>query len=339
MPPETILITGGCGFLGQHLSQALLTELLEVRLRLVDLHSNPYPLVDLSSDPRVELRAGLDICDTEAIRPIFQDVDVVVHLASLISQSLHDREHLHQVNVLGTRSVLAAASQAGVDLFMHIGSVAALGYNNDPHHPADETFRFDWSLAESRRKYYMLSKHQAGQEVEAYRSQGRAAVILHPGLMFGPGDHRNTAKLIRTISRNRMLVSAAGGNSVVDVRDVARGIVAALQHGITAGDYLLSGWNLSFREIARTIARETGGRPPRIILPTAFRSLLYWPLLAFESIPGNRPSLSVADLDSAFCYRYFDHSRAERDFGWTPAIPFHQSIADAYAWMKDHGLT
>jgi dihydroflavonol-4-reductase len=286
----------------------------------------------------VEIRTGQDICDQEAIRPAFQEVDVVVHLASLISQSLHDRERLYRANVLGTRNVLTASSQSGVNLFIHIGSVAALGYSNDPEKHADESFRFDWSLAESRRKYYMLTKHQADLEVEAFRRDGRAAVILHPGLMFGPGDNRNTAKLIRAISHNRMLVSTPGGNNVVDVRDVARGIVAALKHGITGGNYLLSGWNMAFKEIARTIARETGGKAPRITLPAAFRPLLYWPLLAFESIPGNRPSLSVADLDSAFCYRYFDHSRAERDFGWTPDIPFRQTIADAYAWMKDHDL-
>lgn len=335
---KTILLTGGCGFLGQHLSQALLTEFPDVHLRIIDLQPNPYPLVDLTSDPRVEIRTNLSICNLEAIQSAFHGVDVVVHLASLISQSLHDRECLHRANVLGTRNVLTASFRSGAALCIHIGSVAALGYMDDPNNPVDETFRFDWSLAESRHKYYMLTKHLADLEVEACRRKGLAAVILHPGLMFGPGDYRNTAKLIRAVSHNRVLFCTSGGNNVVDVRDIARGIVAVMQHGISSGDYLLAGWNLPFRELFRTIASETGGKAPRVTLPPSFRSPLYRLLLAWEYLAGKRLNLSASDLDSAFRYRYFDHSKAEKCFGWSPAIPFNQTIADAYAWMKDHDL-
>ncbi len=335
---KTVLLTGGCGFLGQHLVRDLLREFPEVHLRIIDLQPNPFARFNFSSDNRVEVRLGLDICDLQAIRDAFQGVEVVVHLAGLVSPSLKDRVALERVNVQGTRNVLRASREHDVSLFIHISSVAGLGYNNDPRHPADETFRFDWAVARRKNKYYMLTKHLADQEVEACRRDGSAAVILYPGLMFGPGDYRNTANMIRAVDQGKIPAIPPGGTNVADVRDVARGIVAVLKHDLRDGNYLLSGWNLTFKEIFHTIAGETGGKAPRLTLPRALRPLLYWVLRAGESIAGSRLDLSASELDSSFRYRYFDHSRARSSFGWSPSISFEQTIADTYAWMRENDL-
>ncbi|UCH63232.1 MAG: NAD-dependent epimerase/dehydratase family protein [Fidelibacterota bacterium] len=338
MSLKTVLLTGGCGFLGQHLIRDLLQEFPEVCLRIIDLQSNPFALFDFSSDNRVEVCLGLDICDMQAIQDAFQGMEVVVHLAGLVSPSLKDEAALKRVNVQGTRNVVQASREHDVSLFIHISSVAGLGYNNDPLCPADETFRFDWAIARRKNKYYMLTKHLADQEVEICRRDGLAAVILYPGLMFGPGDYRNTANMIRAVDQGKIPVIPPGGTNVADVRDVARGIVAVLKHDLRDGNFLLSGWNLTFKEIFYTIAGETNGKAPRLILPRALRPLLYWVLRAGESITGSRLELSASELDSSFHYRYFDHSRAKSSFGWSPAISFEQTIADAYAWMRENDL-
>lgn len=91
MSLKTVLLTGGCGFLGQHLVRDLLREFPEVHLRIIDLQPNPFARFDFSSDNRVEVRLGLDIYDLQAIRDAFRGVDVVVHLAGLVSPSLKDR--------------------------------------------------------------------------------------------------------------------------------------------------------------------------------------------------------------------------------------------------------
>ncbi|MCH7497624.1 MAG: hypothetical protein IH971_07220 [Candidatus Marinimicrobia bacterium] len=101
----------------------------------------------------------------------------------------------------------------------------------------------------------------------ASRRNGMAAVIVHPGLMFGPGDYRKSAKMIRAVAAGKLVISLPGGTNVVDVRDVGRRIVAVLQHGLRDENYLLSGWNLTFNDIFRIIAAEVGARPPRITLP------------------------------------------------------------------------
>ncbi len=335
---KTVLLTGGCGFLGQHLVRDLLREFPEVCLRIIDLQSNPFAHFDFSFDNRLDVRLGLDICDLRAIRDAFQGVDVVVHLAGLVSPSLKDKAALERVNVQGTRNVVRASREHDVSLFINISSVAGLGYNNDPLHPADETFRFNWTIARAKKKYYMLTKHLADQEVEACRRDGLAAVILYPGLMFGPGDYRNTVKMIRAVQRGKIPAIPPGGTNVADVRDVARGIVAVLKHDLRDGNYLLSGWNLTFKEIFRTIAGVTGGKAPRLTLPRALRPLLFRVLLAVESMARSRLGLSASELDSSFRYRYFDNSRARSSFGWSHSISFRQTIADTYAWMRENDL-
>ena len=109
-----------------------------------------------------------------------------------------------------------------------------------------------------------------------------------------------------------MVASLPGGNNVVDVRDVGRGIVTILQQGVREGNYLLSGWNLTFDQIIRTIAAEVGARPPRMILPAGLRPLLYWTFWLAESLNRRELDLSASDTDSAFRFRYFDN-KSEND--------------------------
>ncbi len=338
MTAGTILLTGGCGFLGQYLTQYLLDSFPDAQIRIIDIVANPYARIDFSAESRVQTRLGLDICNLASIQDAFLGVDVVVNLASLISSSLREDDLLEKVNVLGTRNVLAAAQTGGADLFIQVSSVAALGYNNDPLNPVDEAFEFDWSIARARNKFYMLSKYRADLEVEASRRNGMAAVIVHPGLMLGPGDYRNSAKMIRAVAAGKVVISLPGGTNVVDVRDVGRGIVAVLQHGLRDGNYLLSGWNLTLNEIFRVIAAEVDARPPRITLPASLRPFVYWGVWLAESLTRRRLDLSASDADSAFRFRYFDNGKAKRSLGWEPAYTFQQTIADALAWMKSRGI-
>ncbi|MEE9162928.1 MAG: NAD-dependent epimerase/dehydratase family protein, partial [Candidatus Neomarinimicrobiota bacterium] len=335
---KTILLTGGCGFLGQHLTRLLLEAFPDAHIRIIDLAANPFAYQDFSVEPRVETRLGLDICNLPSIEDSFQGVDSVVHLASLVSSSLIDKQALERINVLGTRNVLRAARHHDVNLFLHVSSVAGLGFTDNPQRPADESLEFDWSIARASNNHYMLSKSRADREVEAYRRSGGAAVIVYPAILFGPGDYRNSARIIRAVARGRGVVSLPGGSNVADVRDVGRGIVAALQRDVRGGNYLLSGWNLSVHEIFSTIASVVGARRPRITLPTFLRPLLYRGLLATEVVSRRRLALSASDADLGFRYRYFDNSKALQSLGWAPAINFRQTVTDAFAWMRSRGI-
>ena len=127
---------------------------------------------------------------------------MVIHLAGIVSFSLKDKALLEKVNIEGTKNMLLAAKENKVKQFIHISSVAALGYNDDPENPIDEDFKFDWEIAKRKKKYYMLTKHLADVEIEKNKGSLNT-VVLYPGLMFGPGDKTNSGRLISAIKEHR----------------------------------------------------------------------------------------------------------------------------------------
>lgn len=334
MKLRQILLIGGCGFLGQYLTNDLINKFPDLKIKILDLRLNPYSLFDFSDNSNVEILLQKNICDYNSIKNEFKNIDGVIHLAGIVSCSLKDRELLENVNVQGTKNLLKVSNENKIKLFLHISSVAALGYNDDRDRPIDETFDFDWNIAKSKKKYYMLTKHLADVEVRKYRKNGLDAIILYPGLMFGPGDIKNSSRLIRAIKDRRIPFNMPGGTNVIDVRDVCKGIVAALKKGMSNGDYLLSGYNITFREINRIIAKELGVKPPKLTLPKILNSLVFNLMSFIELKAKNKLELTTDNVDSGFKFKYFDNSKAKNELGWEPKIKFEQTIKDTIKWLN-----
>ncbi len=336
--PHTILLTGGSGYLGQHVLTELLQSSPRSQIRVVDLRPAPFPSADIEADPRVEQYLEVDILDEEKLAPLFEGVDQVVHMASAISYSVKDRAWLESMNIWGTRIIASLALSHGVKRLVNISSMAALGYNDDPHAPVDESFRFDWKIARRQRKYYMLTKHLGDQEVALVQARGLNAVTIYPGLLFGPGNGVLAFKLIRAIRAGKIPFNLPGGINVVDVRDVARGIAAVVTGDIRNGKFLFTGRNLTYQELNSVIASQVNVSPPRRTLPRLLRSPLYGLLVPVEWLARKRLDMTAEILSSGFIYRYYDNGQAAASLGWKPRIPLPQTIADTLAWMEAHAI-
>lgn len=335
---QKILIIGGCGYLGQYLINDLLNEFPDSKIKVLDLKPNPNPsLFNFKNIPNLEIFPGKDTCDYDLIKNDIKNCDIIINLAAFISFSLKDKKLLERVNVQGTKNILKAMSFNGITRLIHISSASALGYVDDKNTTVNETFNFDWNIAKKKRKYYMLAKHAADNEIESCIKRGLNAVILYPGTMFGPGNLTNSSRLIRAIKYGKIPFNTPGGTNVVDVRDVTRGISMVLKRGITNGKFLLSGFNLTFKEINKIIADELSVKPPRLALPRIFNRLLFYPFLFIESIAKSKLELTTYNFDSAFKFRYFDNKKAREEFGWEPKISFKQSIKDTINWMDKNG--
>lgn len=338
MDIKNILITGGCGFLGQYLTQDLLSAFPDAHIGIIDLNPSKTNIFDFTNHPNLRTELGTDICNYDSLPPHFEDIDTVIHLAGLVSFSLKDADRLFAVNVDGTKNVLKAAIDKNVKNFIHISSVAALGFNDNKDAPVDEEFTFDFRLAKKRKKYYMLSKHLADIELEKLAPASINTVILYPGLMFGPGDITNSAHLINAICQRKIPFNMPGGTNIVDVRDVASGITAVLQNAAAPGRFLLSGRNLEFHDINATIAKALSVRPPALTLPKLICPLLFKILLLAEKISSKQLALTADNLDSASKYRYFDNTKAHTMLQWQPKIEFTQTVKDTIDWMKKNDL-
>lgn len=331
---EKILITGGCGFLGYYLIRDIKKHFPKATIKILDLRENPIENYR-NKDKSIKISLGKDITNLSSIKNEFRGFDTVIHCAGLVSFSLKDKENLFKVNVDGTKNVLKSAFENGIKNFIHISSVAALGYKDSKNDLVNENFKFDWKVAEKKHKYYMLSKYLADIEVRKYKNKINI-LILYPGLMLGPGDLKNSAKLIQAIKEKRIPFNMPGGTNIVDVRDVSKGIVLAMKNKIT-GDFLLSGHNLLFSDSNRIIAEVVEQNTPSKTMPKFLNSLLYFILLNVEKIKPNI-ELTADNIDSSFKYRYFDNSKATKEFGWKPEIEFRKTIKDTYDWMVKDGI-
>jgi dihydroflavonol-4-reductase len=269
---------GGRGFIGGHVVRELRAQGFEVRDEWVDLR------------------------DAEGLRRAIDGCEAVFNVAALYSFDAPEAE-LEAVNVGGTRNVLDACLAAGVRRLVHTSSCTTCGpvpgrvATEEDEPPA-------WELVVP----YKRTKLESERLVLA---SGLDAVVVNPTTPVGEGDTAPTptGRMVRGVAsgRYRAYVATAGVN-LVDVRDVARGHVLALERGRRGERYLLGGENMPLREAFARIARAAGRRPPRIRVPyAAVRAGAALGLV-------NRNEALLARLPE-----YFSSAKAQRELGYGPS--------------------
>jgi dihydroflavonol-4-reductase len=156
--------------------------------------------------------------------------------------------------------------------------------------------------------------------------------------MFGAGDLGTTLKVIHSVRAGKTVWAPPGGTNVVDVRDVSRGIVALLKAGLVDGEYILSSWNITYKDMFDTIAIQTGDARPKRVVPHFLLPLLYWSVRILEIVNPRIMGLTASGVDSWFRYRYFDSSKATAAIGWRPEFTFADSIQYSLTWLKENDL-
>ncbi|MCI0706464.1 MAG: SDR family NAD(P)-dependent oxidoreductase [Ignavibacteriae bacterium] len=212
---RNVLITGGTGFLGSNIAHALLNEGCHVRILR-------RPSSDLRAIDSADIEHCIgDVRDLDSIRRALKGCDTVFHTAALISYWRKERETMMDVNVRGTRNIVEASIEAGVERFVHTSSIAAIGFRTDGQ-PADETNTFNWD------KYdvgYRISKHRAEMEIRDGVRRGLPAVMVNPSVIIGPRDiHFHGGQVLRDIARKRIFYYTEGLMNIVYVDDVVRDI-------------------------------------------------------------------------------------------------------------------
>ncbi|NNE36187.1 MAG: dihydroflavonol 4-reductase, partial [Rhodothermales bacterium] len=174
---------------------------------------------------------------------------------------------------------------------------------------------------------YGVSKHEAELEVFRGIAEGLDAVLVNPSMIFGVGrPGENTRQLVDQVRRRQLPAAPTGGNGVVDVLDVAAGHLLAMDKGRTGERYILSGQNLSWREIIDAIAEGFEVRPPRLqlslplgmvlatVMETSGRLLRFKPLITREA---------VTQASKTFLY---NNRKAVEELGCT-FRPFEDTVA------------
>ena len=319
------LVTGAAGHIGNVLARELVNRGQTVRALLMP-GEDAAPLQDLS----VELVEG-DVLDFCSLQAAFEGVEIVYHLAGLIS-ILPGKDPLVQtVNVLGTRNVIQAARLAGVRRLVYTSSIHAL--QRVPHGILiDENIPFDVQHAISA---YDHSKAQASLEVLKAVQEGMDAVIACPTGVIGPYDFRRSemGKLIIDCLKNKLMFYVDGAYDFVDVRDVAAGLILVGEHGRTGQTYILSGERLSVRDIFKHVQEIIGRRLVCLKIPGNLARLAASLTPLHYRLTRIKPRITSYSLATLASNSVISHAKAMLELGYSPR-PLRETLADTIRWFR-----
>lgn len=314
------LVTGATGFVGSHVARLLVVRGDHVRVAVRD-----GSVLDNIAGLDVE-RVPCDILDRRAVRRAMKDVDRVFHVAG--STSLRaGADELFRINVDATRIVLEEALRAEVLRVVHTSSAAALGPASDGE-VADETQVF---RAGRFGLPYVNAKHEAEAEALRLAAQGLPVVVVNPGHCLGPGDnHRSSTEVVRRFLRRELPAYVDGTLNVVDVEDVARGLLLADERGRVGQRYILGNRNFTLDRLFADLGRLSGVEPPAVKLPLPAALALARTLGA---LPGRPPvtEMEVRLMSMRWAYR---SAKAKRELGWRPRH-HEEALSRTIDWYRE----
>ena len=321
----TTLVTGATGLVGNNVVRLLRDAGESVRV-LVRGTSDPRPLAGL----QVEIVTG-DVCDVESVRRAMVGVSRVVHAAAQVHVGWTRMESLRAINVAGTRNVATAARVANAKM-VHVSSVDTLGVGS-PELAADEESPREGKVPCS----YVVTKRESEGAFLEEVSRGLEGSVVNPGFMFGPWDWKpSSGRMLLEVARRFTPFAPKGGCSVCDVRDVAAGILAALQRGDPGRRYILGGENLTYLDLWKRISRITGGTAPVCRAGPLMRIIAGRGGDLVGSLTGREPDVNSASVGMSDLYHYYSIARAQQELGYV-ARPLEESIADAWNWFQAEG--
>jgi nucleoside-diphosphate-sugar epimerase len=312
-------ITGGFGFLGQYIVQAIHEHDLQGELRVLT-RTQRKTFLDLQKLERVKWVRG-ELTQPESFAEHLAGVDTVIHNAAMVSFVKAEAQKVFDANVVGTRNLAQAAHSAGCKNFIFISSISAVEFR--PPQVTDETF---FPNLEYKKKHDIYGYTKRLSEIELGEMKNDMRVImLNPSVILGPGSER-VKTAITAIKKFPFLPMMDYVNAFVDVRDVARAATLSLTKGRSGERYLVSSHNASMIEFTRTVVKALGKKTRVFPLSPAGLKLADGLVALLDVLnlnPGvRRPSQMNIDKPCS-------HEKIKVEMGWEPGFTLEESIRDS----------
>jgi len=323
------LITGANGFVGSAVMRHCLHAGHEVRV-IVRPGSDRKNLEGLD----IEIFEG-DLQDKTSLENAVKNCNAVFHVAADYRLWIPDPDNMYQTNVKGTKDLMLASAEGGVDKIVYTSSVAVLGLNPDGT-PANEDTTV---TVEDMIGHYKRSKYLAENEVSKLVDEnGLPAVIVNPSTPLGPRDVKPTptGNIILDTLNDRMPAYVDTGLNIVHVDDVAKGHLLAFEKGKIGERYILGGENLSLQTILGIICELTDKQPPKIKLPHNLILPVAWCMERWADISKKEPRATVDGIRMSKKLMYFSSDKAINDLGYE-IRPVKEAIKDAIDWFIENG--
>jgi dTDP-glucose 4,6-dehydratase len=322
--PSTVIVTGGCGFIGSHVVSLLRRELPDWRVVVLDkltYAANAATFAELL-DAGAELICA-DVVDAPSVMDLFEAErpDYVVHMAaeSHVDRSILDSAPFLQTNVLGTQVMLEAARRFGVERFLYVSTDEVYGDTGHDGAPCSELSPLRASSP------YAASKAAADLLVQAYhRTYGLPVLIARPCNHYGPRQfpEKLIPFMLRNLLEDKPLPVYGNGLQERDwlfVEDGARALLDILLRGQIGCSY-----NIAAHQDRTNI--EVITRLCQLFSRHEHR----------DGFDINQRLSFVADRPGHDVRYALDDRYLREETGWRPTVGFEEGLARTVAWYLAH---
>jgi dihydroflavonol-4-reductase len=319
------LVTGATGHIGNVLVRELARRGEKVRALILPKESRE-PLRGLD----VESVEG-DVLNLDSILQSMRGIRGVFHLAGVISILPGLNPLLRRVNVEGTRNILQAAKETGVEKVVYTSSIHAI--QRAEAGVIDEGLPYD---VDNPYGAYDRSKAEATLEVLDAAQNGLEAVVACPTGVIGPYDFRGSlmGAVIDDAAFARPVLYVDGAYDFVDVRDVADGLILAAEKGSRGESYILSGTKISVRGLLQTVREITGRRFFRLKVPFGLAKFLAFFTPTYYRLAGATPRFTSYSLEVLRSNANISHAKATRELGYHPRA-IYETLSDTVKWLRE----
>jgi dihydroflavonol-4-reductase len=325
------LVTGASGFLGSRVARQLVERGDDVKV-LLRPGSSRRALAGLP----VEIAEG-DISVGHTVYRALAGCDRVYHVAAVYKMWDRDPQNILRPSIEGTREVMEAIARRGsaIEKVVVTSSVAAIGSRADGT-PMTEEQPWDQDDAIT----YVVAKRRA-EEVALSYAKTIPVTVVCPGGIFGPGDAKPTPSgqiIVRYLNWSAPFAFPGGptGISIVDVDDVARGHLAAMEKGRVGERYILGGDNLTLTQMIETLSGITGLPGPGAEPSQGAVSLIGTLSELWARISGSEPEITAKMSETFAAKLWVSSAKAERELGYTFRSA-RKTLARSVRWYLDRG--
>ncbi|MEX0636310.1 MAG: NAD-dependent epimerase/dehydratase family protein [Ferruginibacter sp.] len=318
-----ILVTGGSGLVGNELIKILLAKGHKVR---AIIHKTPLRLP--TTDALEQMACSL--LDVSGLEEVMQGITTVYHCAGLVSFNKKDKHQLYKINVEATANLVNIALESGVQKFLYVSSVSALGRIRE-----DEIIheKMQWTPETSNSKYGE-SKYLAEMEVWRAQAEGLTTVIVNPTIILGAGNwHQGSTAIFKSVYEEFPWY-ATGTTGYVDVRDLVRAMILLMESDVSEERFIISGHNASYQEVFYAIADAfKKKRPHKMVTPFLAALVCKWEAIK-SAITGKQALVTKETAATALAKVTFDNSKLLQQFPSFTYIPLITTIKDTCAALQ-----
>jgi len=324
----TTLVTGATGFVGSHVARQLVSAAQSVRV-LVRPNSNLEALAGL----QVEYFEG-DLRDQKSLERAMHGIRRVFHVAADYRLWTPRPEEIYEINVEGTRKLLAAAQRARVERIVYTSTVATIAVPRNGALPNEDT----QATLDEMIGHYKRSKFLAEQVAVEAVSAGLPVVIVNPTAPVGPWDWKPTptGRIILDFLKGKMPAYVDTGLNLAPVEDIAAGHLLAAEKGRVGERYILGGRNMTLKQILDALSAITGRPAPRVRLPHAVALAAGYADQWFSRLAGREPQIPVEGVKMSRHRMFVESDKAARELGYQPTS-VEAALGRAVSWYGQHG--